>query len=185
MKLNTHAHPSHNQEGKGYHTAAIPRGIFGEASKITEEYHEWLDGYNQSAKILELVELADLLGAIEGYVNKHHNISFQDLVQMKNLTKRAFTDGSRKDGLEGAQGPDGGINPEYIEKKGVISPPPAPQPGFAVVWGDDKTSLETGEYWFGTTIHAGHQSANWWFCTDPKQIMRKGYIYAIKEQRAL
>ncbi len=41
-----------------------------------------------------LVELADLIGAIEGYCTKH-NITLDDLITMKEATKRAFSDGTR------------------------------------------------------------------------------------------
>lgn len=41
-----------------------------------------------------LVELSDLLGAIEGYCSKH-NITLNDLLRMKEATKGAFSDGTR------------------------------------------------------------------------------------------
>jgi hypothetical protein len=42
-----------------------------------------------------LVELSDLIGAIESFSEKN-NISLDDLIKMKNATKRAFSDGTRK-----------------------------------------------------------------------------------------
>ena len=81
----------------GYHLSEIPKGVYGEVSKITEEYLEFLDAHQQS-KVMELVELSDLLGAIEAYITKEYKgtVSLNDLIKMKDLTKSAFEDGSRK-----------------------------------------------------------------------------------------
>lgn len=79
----------------GYHLKRIDKGVFGEFSKITEEFEELMDANLQNNKVLELVELCDLLGAIEAYV-KHNNLTLMDLVKMKNATKRAFESGERK-----------------------------------------------------------------------------------------
>lgn len=56
----------------GYHIAVIARGEFGEASKIREESEEFLDADWQGVRLMALVELSDLLGAIEGYLARHH-----------------------------------------------------------------------------------------------------------------
>ena len=82
-------------EPKGYHKRAIKKGVLGEFSKIQEEIQELEDGHEQKNKLLELCEMADLLGAIEAYVAKY-NLTLEDLIAMKELTKRAFKDGSRK-----------------------------------------------------------------------------------------
>ncbi len=80
----------------GYHLTDIPKGVYGEASKITEEYLEFMDAHKQS-KVMELVELSDLLGAIEAYIEKEYNstVTLDDLLKMKECTKRSFLDGSR------------------------------------------------------------------------------------------
>ncbi len=78
----------------GYHINKIERGQFGEFSKIKEEFLEAEDAIEQGNKIMLLVELADLIGAIEGYC-ENHNITLSDLIKMKEATKRAFTDGTR------------------------------------------------------------------------------------------
>lgn len=78
----------------GYHNRDIPRGEFCELSKITEEYHELLDAAEQDNVILILCELADLVGAIEGYAEQYC-MTMTDLLKMKDATKRAFEDGSR------------------------------------------------------------------------------------------
>lgn len=80
---------------KGYHNNLIEKGILGEASKITEEYKEWLDARHQNAILMELLELSDLLGAIESYI-RNYNLTLNDLIVMSNLTKIAFKNGVRR-----------------------------------------------------------------------------------------
>lgn len=80
----------------GYHMRDIPRGVFGEPSKIIEEALEFQDAIEQNNKVMALVELSDLIGAIEAYVSKS-GITLEDLVAMKDATKRAFEDGTRTD----------------------------------------------------------------------------------------
>lgn len=79
----------------GYHLREIKRGVFGEASKITEEHDEFIESLEQGNPVMALVELCDLIGAIEAYALRHHNISLESLLSMKNATQRAFTNGSR------------------------------------------------------------------------------------------
>ncbi len=79
-----------------YHNNPIPKGSLNEFSKIEEEFLELKDATEQNCKILILNELSDLIGAIESYSNHHFNISLNDLIQMNNLTKSAFKDGTRK-----------------------------------------------------------------------------------------
>lgn len=80
----------------GYHLKEIPKGEFGNWSKIEEEFAEAQDAITQENYIMLLVELSDLLGAIEGYTKKNFNVNLQDLIRMKDATKRAFQDGSRQ-----------------------------------------------------------------------------------------
>ena len=83
----------------GYHTTIIPRGIYGEVSKILEEVNELKDAIRQGAKIMELCELSDIIGAIDGYLKNHHpGTSMNDLIKMASLTARAFEVGERKAG---------------------------------------------------------------------------------------
>lgn len=80
----------------GYHVRHIPRGTYGELSKIKEEIEEIEDSIEQGCKIMELVELSDLYGAIEGYLEQHHpSVSMDDLRSMSAVTKRAFRSGAR------------------------------------------------------------------------------------------
>lgn len=80
----------------GYHLREIERGVFGDVSKIKEEFEEFLESLEQENKIMALVELSDLLGAIEGYTSKNFNLTLTDLLTMKNATQRAFVSGARK-----------------------------------------------------------------------------------------
>lgn len=80
----------------GYHERQIPRGVFGELSKIKEEVEEIEDAVEQGCVIMELVELSDLYGAIEGYLAAHHpTTTMEDLKRMAHITGRAFRDGDR------------------------------------------------------------------------------------------
>lgn len=78
-----------------YHLKEIPKGVIGEPSKIIEEFSEWEDALEQNCKIMELIELSDLLGAIELYTLNYYNINLEDLKTMSEITKRAFESGER------------------------------------------------------------------------------------------
>lgn len=85
----------------GYHKAAIASGVFGEDSKIYEEIDEFADALDQGVSLMALVELADVIGAIEGWLAKYHpSITLDDLKAMAAVTRRAFESGHRtpKDG---------------------------------------------------------------------------------------
>lgn len=81
----------------GYHSKDIPKGKFGEASKIKEECLEFEDAIEQGNKVMALVELSDLLGAIEGYLKSEYDnkITLQDLKIMSDVTRRVFETGHR------------------------------------------------------------------------------------------
>jgi hypothetical protein len=80
----------------GYHKRKIEKGTLGEHTKIVEEFNEWNDALDQGNVVMELIELSDLLGAIEAYTKKNHNIDLPDLIRMTRATQSAFEDGSRK-----------------------------------------------------------------------------------------
>jgi hypothetical protein len=81
----------------GYHTREFMKGEYGEASKIREEYEEFTDAWHQGAKVLMLCELADLYGAIAGFVEKHYpGMTMKDIEVMSNMTSSAFVEGKRK-----------------------------------------------------------------------------------------
>jgi len=79
----------------GYHITKIKKGKKGQFSKIVEEFEELNDAHKQNNIILELCEICDLIGAIELYIQKN-DLTLDDIIKMKNLTKSAFEDGSRK-----------------------------------------------------------------------------------------
>lgn len=81
-------------EDPGYHLTPIAKGVLGEPSKIIEEAAEFADAVAQGAKIMGLIELADLLGAIKAYLVKH-NLTLEDLETMSSITERAFANGRR------------------------------------------------------------------------------------------
>lgn len=79
-----------------YHINEIPRGEYGEVSKIVEEVLELQDAEEQGAKLMAINELADIIGAVEGYLIKHHpSFKLEDLLIMKDLTAKAFKSGHR------------------------------------------------------------------------------------------
>lgn len=80
----------------GYHLRDIVKGEVGEFSKIQEEIEELQDAADQNSNMLVLCELADLIGAIECFVENKFNLTLQDLISFSNMTKSAFADGKRK-----------------------------------------------------------------------------------------
>lgn len=81
----------------GYHVAVIPKGTLGDLSKLQEELMEAVDAEQQSNPIMTLVELSDLYGAMESYLEKRFaKCSMNDLATMSRTTKRAFTNGRRR-----------------------------------------------------------------------------------------
>lgn len=79
-----------------YHKSKIIKGDLGEPSKIREEFEEFWDACIQDNRVLELCELADLLGAIEAYTEAKYNLDLENLTKMTRATQRAFRDGERK-----------------------------------------------------------------------------------------
>ena len=66
------------------------------AKKIQEEIQELEDAASQNAKVLIICELCDLIGAIEAYAGKQFNLTLDDLIKMKDMTKESFLEGKRK-----------------------------------------------------------------------------------------
>lgn len=50
----------------GFHNRAIVKGVYGQLSKIREELEEAEDAEDQGIDLMVLLELADILGAVEG-----------------------------------------------------------------------------------------------------------------------
>ena len=80
----------------GYHLRSIEKGVVGELSKIYEEVEEIKDAAEQGVEVMLLVELSDMLGATQLYLEKHHpSITIEDLLKMSEVTQRAFKTGGR------------------------------------------------------------------------------------------
>lgn len=80
----------------GYHVRSIPKGVLGEPSKILEEADEFRDALEQGVKLMGLIELSDMVGAIQAFLAaKHPGLSLNDLVRMNDVTRRAFENGHR------------------------------------------------------------------------------------------
>jgi hypothetical protein len=80
----------------GYHITTIPKGVVGESSKILEEVLELQDAELQNASVMALVELSDMIGAVELYLDRHHpSVTLEDLIIMSRITQRAFRNGYR------------------------------------------------------------------------------------------
>lgn len=55
-------------EKPGYHITDIPKGVYGSMSKVSEEMAEVNDAWAQECSIMAIIELTDLLGAVEAFV---------------------------------------------------------------------------------------------------------------------
>lgn len=81
----------------GYHIAKIERGECGDVSKILEEVCELQDAIDQGVRIMQLVELSDIIQAIRLNLELHHpGFTLEDLIAMADVTKRAFDNGHRQ-----------------------------------------------------------------------------------------
>lgn len=54
----------------GFHKREIKKGVYGELSKIQEELDEVFDAEEQGQDLMLLIELSDMVGAIEGVALK-------------------------------------------------------------------------------------------------------------------
>ncbi len=85
-----------SDEKPGYHLRKIEKGVIGEISKIQEELEELKDAEAQGIKVMELVEAADMIGAIVRWLEaKHPGTTLDDLIAMHKVTRRAFENGRR------------------------------------------------------------------------------------------
>jgi phosphoribosyl-ATP pyrophosphohydrolase len=86
--------PNEETDVYGYHTTEIKKGTLGTLSKIQEELDELKDAEKQESKIMMMVELSDLYGAVEEYCASQ-GITMEDLRIFSDITKRAFKNGRR------------------------------------------------------------------------------------------
>lgn len=69
-----------------FHKAEIPRGKYGELSKIREELLEAEDAEAQGIRVMLLLELGDIVGAVEGYLEKHFKgFTLEELIRFQRL----------------------------------------------------------------------------------------------------
>lgn len=75
----------------GYHLSLIPKTtVIHSVDKIIEEYEEFIDSIRQGTSLMEIVELSDLIGAIDMYISKKYNLTLDDLIIFNNITRRSF-----------------------------------------------------------------------------------------------
>ncbi len=55
----------------GLHAREIARGVYGELSKVREELEEAEDAVAQGLDLMLFMELADIIGAVEGVAAKY------------------------------------------------------------------------------------------------------------------
>lgn len=78
-----------NLENKfSWHNKKISKGIYGEFSKILEEVEEASDALDQNNHLMYLIELSDIVGAIEEIANRH-NLTLTDLINFSNKVKES------------------------------------------------------------------------------------------------
>lgn len=79
----------------GYHKNSITKGQVGDWTKIREEYEEFIDAVEDEDPILQLCEMADLIGAIAMYSRQRFGIGLEDVIKFSDKTAEAFQEGSR------------------------------------------------------------------------------------------
>lgn len=71
-----------------WHKKEIKKGIYGTFSKVEEEVEEAKDALEQNNNLMFLIELSDIIGAIEKLA-ENHNISLNDLIAFSNKVKES------------------------------------------------------------------------------------------------
>jgi len=70
-----------------FHTKEIQKGIYGELSKIKEELDEAYDAEEQGQDLMLLIELSDIIGAVEG-VSKKYGFTLEQLMKFAKLRSK-------------------------------------------------------------------------------------------------
>ncbi len=68
----------------GYHIREIKKGNYGELSKIKEELEEAYDAEEQGQDVMLIIELSDIVGAVEGVALKY-GFTLEQLVTFARL----------------------------------------------------------------------------------------------------
>lgn len=89
--------PRKTLEKPGYHLEKMYKGILGESSKLLEEVYELIDAEKQQCRVMAIIELSDLIGAMRAYIARQGlGVTMTDLEKMSQITERAFKNGHRK-----------------------------------------------------------------------------------------
>ena len=70
-----------------FHKAIIQKGIYGQLSKIKEELDEAYDAESQNQDLMLLIELSDIIGAVEGVSNKY-GFTLEQLMKFAKLRSK-------------------------------------------------------------------------------------------------
>lgn len=71
-----------------WHKREITRGEYGEFSKVLEEVEEAEDALEQNNKLMYLIELSDIVGAIEGIV-ENYGLTLDELITFSDKVKES------------------------------------------------------------------------------------------------
>ena len=71
-----------------WHNRPIKKGVYGEFSKVEEEVDEAREALEQNNSLMYLIELSDVIGAIEK-VAENHGLSLQDLINFSRKVKES------------------------------------------------------------------------------------------------
>ena len=78
-------------ENYGYHTKRIDKGVYGDFSKVKEEFEELEDAWNNRKSVaLTICELADLYGSMKAFAEKTLNIPMEEIVKFSELTDEVY-----------------------------------------------------------------------------------------------
>lgn len=89
----------------GFHTRKIEKGVYGELSKIKEELEEAYDAEKQGQDLMLLIELADMIGAIEGVAKKYH-LTVEQLLEFARLRSKVAIEELNESQNKDAKSPD-------------------------------------------------------------------------------
>lgn len=80
-----------------FHKREIEKGSYGQLSKIKEELEEAFDAEEQGQVLMLLIELSDIIGAVEG-VSKKYGFSIENLLDFARLRSSvAVKENSKED----------------------------------------------------------------------------------------
>jgi len=87
------------KEKSPFHTKPIEKGEYGELSKIQEELDEAFDAQEQKDDLMLLIELADIIGAVEGVAKGKYGFTIEQLLTFaRTRSKVAIFEENQKKG---------------------------------------------------------------------------------------